>query len=384
MNNSFKDKIKIAAVTRKILQYSLLWPKDGTELNPGVEYKLKVFGFFLITGTMSLLNTIHFLLVIKNKEGLDIEEVAVIIATYGTYYMVCAYINNQHNLALLLHDLSDFKKFGRPPGFDKKNKQLNFYSQLIVLYSLLAVGFYAYMRYLDRDTCRASHAAKKTNGNFCGLITPLWIPVKTDYFPVFQLLFIYVFIAVHMLVKMGMPISFSALEIAHHIILRINHLKDMIIECLKNKNDEERSAKLKICILYHNEILNLTARLDKTFYHCMFGHFALTGAICAVLEKQIVDGYNVYAGVVHFAGWILALLLGCVGGQHLLDASEVIPGAIWSSNWYMMPAKVQKDVLFMLVNSQNKFFIRTGPFGILCLPLFVSVLKASYSILCML
>nr|XP_015838558.1 PREDICTED: odorant receptor 85b-like [Tribolium castaneum] len=116
----------------------------------------------------------------------------------------------------------------------------------------------------------------------------------------------------------------------------------------------------------------------------MFGHLALTGGICACLEKQIVSGVNVVAGTLHFIGWILALFIGCVAGQYLINASEILPSAIWTAKWYDADLELKKKVLFMLARSQKSLFIRAGPFGILCYPLFVTVLKTSYSILCML
>ncbi|XP_068898257.1 odorant receptor 85b-like [Tenebrio molitor] len=115
----------------------------------------------------------------------------------------------------------------------------------------------------------------------------------------------------------------------------------------------------------------------------MFGHFTMTGLVSAALEKQFIEGDRLCAGF-HLMGWVFALLLGCVAGQLLTDASESISEAIWNSKWYQADARLKKDVLFLLARSQKNFFITVGPFGILSLDLFVKVLKTSYSILCML
>jgi hypothetical protein len=45
------------------------------------------------------------------------------------------------------------------------------------------------------------------------------------------------------------------LEMAHHVILRINHLNVMIRECFDKGDYEVSRVKLKACILYHLEIL---------------------------------------------------------------------------------------------------------------------------------
>ncbi|KAJ3644242.1 hypothetical protein Zmor_026910 [Zophobas morio] len=383
-NGCRSQEIKICSVNRKIFQYSLLWPDDGTELNPGRNYIVKILCFFLCTGLMTALTTIHFLLAIINDEELNTEEIAVLIAAYGTYYMICAYIKNQRQVALLLRDLSQFENFGKPPGFEKKDKQLNLCVKMLVAYSFTGTVVYSSMKLFEKGKCKAFHLERKSNGNYCGLIAPFWLPFEIDYFPVFHLWLLYGFLAACLLLKMCLHISFNALEIAHHIILRIHHLRIMFLECFNSGSNQIIRVKLATCVLYHKEILELIMRLDDIFFNSMFGHFALTGTICACLEKQIVDGYNVYAGTVHFIGWILALFIGCVGGQHLLNANEVIPNALWISNWYTADVRIKRDFLFILTRSHKDFYIRAGPFGVLSYPLFVSVLKASYSILCLL
>ena len=65
--HSDTTEIKICRITRTMGQFSLLWPDDDEELNPGIRYKFKLAGFVLLTGIMSALNTIHLYMTVKGK-----------------------------------------------------------------------------------------------------------------------------------------------------------------------------------------------------------------------------------------------------------------------------------------------------------------------------
>ncbi|KAJ3621890.1 hypothetical protein MTP99_002440 [Tenebrio molitor] len=149
------------------------------------------------------------------------------------------------------------------------------------------------------------------------------------------------------------------------------------------KNQKKISKKLTRCILYHSEVLDFAKRLDDCFSSCMFAHLILTSTICACLEKQIT-GINRFGGVLHILGWIVNLFVSCLAGQRLINANGTIAEAIWASKWYQADVRLQKDVRLMLLRSQRDLHLRAGPFGIVSFALFVSVLKMSYSLLCVL
>lgn len=266
-------EIKICSISRKVLKYSMLWPIKKEELNPGIRYKLTIFAFFSITGILVFSITLFSILEIKSilqtffciligKKFLsvggydvDAEELAVLIAIYGTYYMVSAYLYNQHQIALLLRDLSEFKNFGKPPGFEELNNHLNFLSKLLVVYSFLAALVYNGIKVLQKSECKKNYEKKGLSDKHCGLLANFLLPVEIDYFPVFELILLITFLLGHLLIKLCMHVSFNAFEIVNHIVLRIEHLKTMILDCFNCTDQKIIQKKLKICILYHIEIL---------------------------------------------------------------------------------------------------------------------------------
>lgn len=186
---------------------------------------------------------------------MDVEEFAMLIAAYGSYYTISAYLKNQHKIALLMQDLSVFDNFGIPPNSEKRNALLNFLVKVLVLYSFSATIFYNSEQLINKEECIRRNKLKGLSYNYCGLLTPCWLPFEIDYFPMFYIFLIYAFISGHLLIKLCMHVSFHAFEMVNHIVLRIEHLKTMILACFEEHDYEVCHQKFLKCILYHIEIL---------------------------------------------------------------------------------------------------------------------------------
>nr|XP_015838586.1 PREDICTED: uncharacterized protein LOC107398582 [Tribolium castaneum] len=367
-------EIRICRVTRKILQYSQIWPSDNYEMNSGKWYYFRVLTLMLTTSVWFFCIIMHIIMSTRSHLDLHVsEDVAYIVVFCGLYYITFNYVKNQHKIALLLRDLSNFDKFGVPPGYENVETKLGFYSKFLFAYVTVAGVVYNFMRFIEKGECE--NMTGKDFNEVCGLMSPLWIPISLNNNSlVYCAIFLYVLICSQMVIKVGLMISYHATEMAHHIILRIDHLKLMIVKCFDLEYNELQRRKLRQCILYHTEILDFASRLDECFSTGMFTHIFMTGAIFACIEKQFIDGEHQFCAAVHFIGWVLTLFVACLGGQHLINASESIPESIWFSQWYKADKELRKDLLFMLMRCQKSLKIRAGPFGVLSYPLLVSVM----------
>ncbi|KAJ3621887.1 hypothetical protein MTP99_002438 [Tenebrio molitor] len=384
MSNVRQDNgIIICRATRRTMSYGLLWPNQNQDLNPGKSYVIKTTLFAIATVITIAIMLLHLIVNRRKYHNWNVQDdIALMVSYTGSSYMASIYVKNQGKIALLLRDLSNFKRFGMPPNFKKQDKFLNLLSNITVVYCVFTVSLYNLVRLYQKPECEKLNIEKHLEEN-CGILFRIWAPFKIDYFPVYQLVLLYAFTASIFVSRSALMITFQVFEISQHIIQRIRHLNSMIVVCFDDPDYEVCRKKLLKCILYHTDIIELATRFDSHFTSCMFGHFTMTGLVSAALEKQFIEGDRLCAGF-HLMGWVFALLLGCVAGQLLTDASESISEAIWNSKWYQADARLKKDVLFLLARSQKNFFITVGPFGILSLDLFVKVLKTSYSILCML
>jgi hypothetical protein len=180
------------------------------------------------------------------------EEMAVLSAIYGTYFMVFAYIKNQKKIVSLLRDLSSFDKFGIPEDFYEEEKKLTFYAKFIYTYVTITVSAYNFLLLFLKSDCEKYNKEHDLKEN-CGLVIPT--PFAADYFPVFQLVFLYQLVVSNMLLRLSMIIAYNTFEITQHIIFRINHLNIMTTACFDDDDYQTSRNKLTRCILYHSEVL---------------------------------------------------------------------------------------------------------------------------------
>lgn len=168
--------------------------------------------------------------------------------------MTFIYVKNQPKVAQLLKDLSNFDNFGEPPHFEERMEKLDLWSQFFSYYTIAGITIYNFIKYSGRGDCERENKIKGLHEN-CGLLSPTWIPFRIDYFPVYQLVFIFIFISSQMLMKLVLIISYSALEMGQHIIMRIDHLNSMILQIFDINDMEGSRWRLRRCIEYHVEIL---------------------------------------------------------------------------------------------------------------------------------
>ncbi|KAH0809508.1 hypothetical protein GEV33_013282 [Tenebrio molitor] len=235
--------------------------EDGREL--GKWYYIRVATFLLITSVWVASVFMHLVVTLTNNVDIRIsEDVAFMVAFSGLYYMTIIYVKNQPKVAHLLRDLSNFERFGKPPGFDEEEDKLSFWSKFCFYYTVGGIFAYNFIKLIQKSDCEKVNVEKGLKEN-CGIL------------------------------------------------------------------------------------------LDDCFSNGMFAHLTITAAICGCLEKQFVDGDNRIGAFLHVFGWIMALFLACIGGQHLIDASNSIPEAIWMSKWYRVDVRLRRDLLFMLARSET-------------------------------
>ncbi|XP_063907305.1 odorant receptor 85b-like [Zophobas morio] len=310
------------------------------------------------------------------------EDVTLVASITGIYYMTFIYVKNQPKLANLLKAMSNFQSFGKPTNFDQKEKKLNFLSKVVFIYLTVGLTQYIALKFNQREECEERNKNQGLREN-CGYMAQLWTPFSTQNIVVYYSFHVHVFLSMQLLMKPNMLLTYHAFEITEHLILRIEHLNQMLHECFDNVDYNFSRSRLSKCILYQTDILNLAKSLDECFSNGMLTHITITAIICACIGKQFTEG-DYLCAIIHFSGWIFTLVFACFSGQQLINASESIPTAIWFSKWYEVDIKLQREVLFVLARSQKIFYLTAGPFNVLCFPLFVSVVKMSYSMLCLL
>lgn len=68
-------------------------------------------------------------------------------------------------------------------------------------------------------------------------------------------------------------------------------------------------------------------------------------------------------------------------GDYLKCQSEDIAKSIYSCNWYNLPAKLMKNIFFVLMRTQQPVQLLAGRFLVVNIETYMSILKTSFSYL---
>ncbi|XP_044271236.1 odorant receptor 67a-like [Tribolium madens] len=350
------------------LRSSFLWPEETPTKSFYVKFIL-VLLLSLLTAFLPLL--IHFLILLER--GLDpSEDLFVIISYTGFTLIMTIYVINLRKMSYLIMQLSDFKKFGKPRGYDYWIKNFNLIASGVYYY-VLSISFCLNLtRWVGIPECR-----KTRDFQVCGIVIPYWLPWKVDSWFFFILLDLYV-LKMTLIVNCALfLIIFQILEITMHIKLRIDHLKEMLTKCFDNDSQTNEKQLVK-CICYHNYIINCSNVFRQCFTYSMFSLIVAMAFSCGCLESQIVK-FDLWAVPPTFA-WICLLFTACMAGQILMIASLEIGDASYHSKWYQFDVTFRKCLILVMIRSQKALVLSAGPFNILCFSLFVAIMKFSYSV----
>jgi hypothetical protein len=313
------NKIIIGEWTRFSLRQCWIWPARHQEMNPSKWLYLKL-AFLLVLSVFVLLvptviNTQYrikctgqyvltqelFVGVLDSQN--PSEDFALIVSYCGFVLMMTLYVVNHKRVAELMRRLSDFEDFGKPPGFDRFNTKMEFFSKLFIWYSILSILFYKCFKLYQIPDC------KRERGSFevCGLITPIWKPWSGDPVPILILTLDYTLFYGAIMTSSVLLIGVQVLEISLYIKLRLDHLKLMLLTCFDQDTRTNRKL-LNNCINYHQNIIrskilsvitlqvfttnvnfSLTELMNDGFSSITFAHIVTATLACGSLESDFVN-----------------------------------------------------------------------------------------------
>lgn len=112
---------------------------------------------------------------------------------------------------------------------------------------------FSFMPLTETKNCEAGRVANTQA--LCGVAESLWFPFNINFFPVKHLYIAYEIVCNFFVITSASAISYSIAESAEHIILRIKHLKILLIESFLEQNEATRLYKFGKAIQYHNAII---------------------------------------------------------------------------------------------------------------------------------
>lgn len=192
------------------------------------------------------------------------EVIETVTGQFGVLYFMSFFILKRDGVVQIVDLLQDFSKFGKPRNFDIKNKQLNYLLTYCIFILIVATGGVFLCPIIFTQSCLEMNQ-ELNRTKLCGLVSPIWVPVDYTVFPYKQIVYFWEYYCCFMNNGCGGIMSFTMVETIEHLIIRIEQLKEMFPDILKEKNLVVRQQKLKVWVDYHLHLLHIGQLMDQTF-----------------------------------------------------------------------------------------------------------------------
>ncbi|XP_056639749.1 odorant receptor 49b-like [Diorhabda sublineata] len=367
------------SVTLNILRRFHVLPPEETMLNPGTFFFLRfvmisIFGS--LTMASSILHVIH--TVVSGQYNRIDTDLTFIVSLLTCYVAVWAYLIKMKHVTEMYTFLSDFNTFGKPKDFDINNDNFNKYSRMHYIYlELLVCILILGSNIFDGKNCRNENVRFNLT-EVCGLVTYTWLPFDIDYTPVREIYLLLQILGTHHLYMLVGLMAWQVFEVVQHIVVRIRDIKHVILEALSQEDPLVRKKQFHFAIRYHNALFGLVDRLNEVFSIFMFTHMVVASIIMGIGAFTFLHSKSLTTIMV-CTGWFWGLFMDCISGQRLQDESTELAVAVYNAPWYECNEELKKDILFVLHKCQKCQVLHAGAFGIMDRPMFLAVLKLTYS-----
>ncbi|XP_045483746.1 uncharacterized protein LOC123689007 [Harmonia axyridis] len=215
----------------------------------------------------------------------------------------------------------------------------------------------------------------------CGLLTPLWYPIETNYFPVRELIILYstVFTGYFIIIVVTAPIdTYFFAELYEYKVQQLMKLmRQTSLKREQNINNKRR--QLRKIIIHHQEIIEcniLMKNIISTISNeIIFGYLPYM-ASCVTL---CIEDFN-SAYLFEFILPILGIYVWISGAQKISDMDDILAEEAYNMDWYEMDKRLSKDFIFFFMRLQNNKEFKSL-FFVLKRPLLLSMMKTMYSLL---
>ncbi|EFA10773.1 odorant receptor 87 [Tribolium castaneum] len=349
-----------------------LWPRTPT--SP------KIISYLMIYSTSFLFFGSSIYLILHRKFGSDeIDTIEIITSQFGVLYYLTLLVVKRDGITKIVNLLSDFSKFGKPPLFDQRSRRLNLLLRLFVTVLLAATVAIVSVPVVFINSCNKQNLQLNAT-KICGLAAPVWLPFDYTQNPrKYFVSAMEIYCATMNYAGSGSG-AFLVIGTMEHLVIRIEHLKNMFPEILNEPDKQIREKRLKKWIEYHLSIFEIGELMNETYKWPLSVIVLCVGILfgcIGVSTMQSVSFQN--SSVFLFFGWFQSIFVLCFWGQRLLDSCLSIRKAVYNSKWHEMDVSFQKSVLMILIRSERPVLIHAGPFSYLSNLLVLGVLQTAYS-----
>lgn len=184
------------------------------------------------------------------------EDVSITSAFFHLLSVTIIFLVSNQKWASLLEKINDFSKYKKSSNFNQLNKKLNMYSLIYVIYCLGGVVVFALIAKYNKIKCLKINVERNLHEQ-CGFFVPVWFPIVIPY-PWNEVYFGLQAIGAAVIAPTAAIIFTIPFQVAMNIVLKIDDLKNDIIDVFEESDAAKQREKFVYCVQYHQFILRFS------------------------------------------------------------------------------------------------------------------------------
>lgn len=158
-----------------------------------------------------------------------------------------------------------------------------------------------------------------------------------------------------------------------------------IVECNKavGKTTEKKLLEhVSHCVKLHNRLIYFKDELNESYGYIILLELIFSSMyFCLSAFNMIFVGnkFVMVKGLLTLSNYLTEFYIFCMYGSMMEEAHITLLRASYDCRWYDQSIRFKKSLTMIMSRSQLPLQLTVGKVFIACLPLFLSVLKVSYS-----
>ncbi|XP_025200888.1 odorant receptor 4-like [Melanaphis sacchari] len=348
------------------------------------------FSMIMITSVMTMTSV----LIADNKKALE----------SFTYFVICVFMlaiitfairTKRFNRTMLLMIIDEFPGYERPMPEALKRKMSAIRTSygkftMKIMISYLTLVLFEIPATAMVPLTAASLTDVKLGSQSTQMVV-LWFPGDTTQIRTYVFSFVAQILIV-MIVKFiitGIMCSFSFFVnqmITEFQILSayIKHAIEIVeYDISTDKTTEQKLLDhVKSCVMLHHRLIDFKDQLNESYgYIILLELMFSTLYFCLSAFNMIFVGnkFVIAKGLLTLSNYLAELFIFCMFGSMVEDAHVGLLRASYSAEWYTQSVRFRRSLMMIMSRTQTSLQLTIGKVFIANLPLFLSVLKVSYS-----
>ncbi|XP_011169700.2 odorant receptor 13a [Solenopsis invicta] len=192
-------------------------------------------------------------------------------------------------------------------------------------------------------------------------------------------------------------VSTFNIHAAAQLNILAHRVKVVIENCIEDTMDQKLSLetdatvlsfkKLHNCIQQHLTLIRYVRNMQRVFATMLLGQLLFSSVIICfggfqMLAADVIIRKCIFAS--YFVGGVLQLLIYTWTCNDIIVQSTSISDAAYNSKWYLLPdnslgRSVKKGLIMMMIRARRPCELTAGPFAVMSLDLFTSILSTAMS-----